>query len=253
MSSLNAYATLEEAWGSNFDDKKRKKKTISDPICGLYAQNSMPDNYNDYSKVRFQRSTLPQKSSQGEYREPELRVTSNKPIQNNLFEKQFQTSLPDLYDEKCSQINTNIMGTKIKDLNNKETGIVEQQKYIYDYPIVEPEGYGDAMVSSEFNGSTIDIFNKKNNYNDFVEEETENCEVVQEEVRHRITPEESLNKRYPIPEETYHHKFFEEEKETIKSKNNTIKMLDLMLYIISGIILIFIMDQFVKIGIQMNS
>lgn len=247
MSVMNAYATLEEAWGSNFDDKKRKKKVISDPICGLYAQNNAQDNYSDYSKVRFQRSTLPQKSSQGEYREPELRITSNKPVQNNLFEKQFQTNLPDLYDEKCSQMKTNTNGTKIKDLNNTETGIVEQQKYIYDYPNIEPEAYGDNIVSSEFNGSTIDIFNKK--YNNFMEEESENC-VIQENV---TVPEERLVKRQYIPEETYNHKFFEEEGINNKSKNNTIKMLDLMLYIISGIILIFIMDQFVKIGIQMNS
>jgi hypothetical protein len=247
MSVMNAYATLEEAWGSNFDDKKRKKKVISDPICGLYAQNSAQDNYSDYSKVRFQRSTLPQKSSQGEYREPELRITSNKPVQNNLFEKQFQTNLPDLYDEKCSQIKTNTVGTKIKDLNNTETGIVEQQKYIYDYPNIEPEAYGDSMVSSEFNGSTIDIFNKR--HNNFIQEESENC-VIQEDI---TIPEETLAKHRPVSEETYNHKFFEEEEINNKSKNNTIKMLDLMLYIISGIILIFIMDQFVKIGIQMNS
>jgi hypothetical protein len=101
-------------------------------------------------------------------------------------------------------------------------------------------------------------------YNDF---QSDNEEEVHDEVQMERRPppnrrikDEFYNppreERFPEDERKGHHYFDDyddyNEYHTMKKKFNNIQILDLILYVVSGIILIFLMEQFVRIGINMQ-
>lgn len=324
------YSTIEEAWGSDFYGKKKNKK-IADPICDLYASsNHSTDHKIDYSVVRSQRTTLPQRNSQArEYREPQLRQPISKPIETNLFEQQFKTKMPNLFeDTKC----TNVGFLNDADFAKTPSEILQEQKYIYDYPNINDKSTAERNIQKEIpfinnfdssinsaqcnniNPIVNDEYNRSlqqaershaplvNNYNiiqteqEKVHTDYSNIEAIYDESINRpstydylpkvyrtineeqrqfnpityVEDEEETNKTYYkkpeiINNETYNnipqeYKTYEEKEITTCSKGlrpsgervNKFKILDLILYIISGIILIFIMEQFVRIGMNLR-
>lgn len=326
------YSTIEEAWGSDFYGKKKNKK-IADPICDLYASsNHNTDHKIDYSVIRSQRTTLPQRNSQArEYREPQLRQTVSRPIETNLFEQQFKTKMPNLFeDTKC----TNVGFLNDADFAKTPSEILQEQKYIYDYPNINDKSAAERniqkeipfinnfdssinsaqcnninpIINSEYNRGLnnygiiqteqeniperqipTDYSNIEAIYDESINKQStydhlSNIYNVNEEQRTSLFPisperqkpfvyvedEEETNKTYYkkpeiINNKTYNnipqeYKTYEEKEITTGHKDlhlsgervNKFKILDLILYIISGIILIFIMEQFVRIGMNLR-
>lgn len=190
VSSIN-YASIDEVWGSPFNETKQSKKKSSkvkqpvqdttDPICDLY-ESKLGDyresdliNTADQTYPTFQRTMKPQKSSY----EYDNKKMSREPAKVE-YEKQFDMYLPNMYDD--------IDEVSVENL----------------IPPSKP---------------------------------------LKEEIQQQIDRKEIL-------ENTFNSNQHLQKMSTYKKEANK---LDIFLFIISGIILIFLMEQFIKIGAILHS
>jgi hypothetical protein len=236
-----SYSTIDEAWGDltgkvkKDKDSNRRKKSPVDPLCELYqskASQSFNDTdlvryaneYND--KYRYQRNMKPPPMTYEEQpREPPVKqVVVKRPEQNPstnnnaLFEKQFEIKLPPLYDggDECPVIAPSVT-------SEWEPYLAGQHRK--NRVVMEEESYHEPMSH----------------------------EVIQEE--EYIPSSSQVQKYVPPPRGENYFDTLDESfgyQEEIKGKYTNMHMLDLILYIVSGIILIFVMEQFVRIGVNMQ-
>lgn len=222
-----SYSSIDEAFGYlNPDLQKKSKKKNKDPLCELYNQKWQPDNLSNSLK-----DDVDLISYANEYKNPNL--TTNRDTSPKYI---------DISD---------------KPINNKDQ----------EYSWMHPE-----------KSLTTKAENFEMNY-DFQPSKM----IAQEDRSHqerythgeRYTPGERYThqERY-IPEERYSHqemcapqemrephgRYCDEDtiirllsqKYDKKTNNDKINYIDLILYIISGIILIFILEQFIQIGMNMK-
>lgn len=245
---------------------------------------------NEYSdKSRFQRSMRPLPNTSGyvkdeiEYNPKAVAIVPDRskydvsdqnkgPKQPNvsLFEKQFEMKLPPLYD------------------GGDCPSFITQEETHEDIQYLLPRKHNTTSEEGFFNPNFDEYPNFKTNVyqeDDDVEDEfsqyvNEESTQVQQQVRpqYRTRPpsqqtpqtfQESTNQPRPRSsnktiepweESKRQHVFKEIDDEDYdfptmykkKSQSPELKYLDLILYIISGIILIFLLEQFVRIGINMQ-
>ena len=226
------YSSIEDAWGTlNPMLHKKKKKKSKDVLCDLYELGHTNGNYDEldmiraanYDKSRFQRDRAAS-------RESAKHVNIDKSDMRSV-----QDDLAPIYD-KGSLIENDFM-----------TAMHESQCSNRTTPLPE--------FKSHFS----------NEYDSFFKPLTTNDEDADEQPDPEYQEfKDILNKRAPAPapaprepeivsaggyEKPGNKMYFEEEFYEPVSKSSTATgFLDVILYIVSGIILIFMMEQFVKIG-----
>lgn len=268
MTVINTnYCTIDEAWGGGdmANKKEKRKKTNVDPICDLYNNKKMQqNNYTDtdlarfaneyYDKNRYQRNTSPPKDTYEEIvREktpkrvtikPEQTYYKSQPNTNNssLFEKQFEIKLPPLYDSidgECPEISKTIM-------NELPTDNVTNDEITRFVTRAEEDNNGN-----DFNEDELIQQYKRTVQEAHIPEPEHEKIVFQRNVRNILTDDEDERIVQEKPRKTIN-PYFMHELDLIKETTSTFQFFDIILYIISGIILIFLLEQFVKIGINMQ-
>lgn len=261
MTVINtAYCSIDEAWGDlvtkdNKESKRRRKKPPTDPICDLYESKiSQPyndvdlvryvnDAYEKHDKSRYQRSMRPvQLSYEEEERQPQPTPTivqenirkynSARPDLSNssnaaLFEKQFEIKLPPLYDGgDCPISQENIFESNVENTTYQE----------------------DDKTHHQWN-------NEEDDFDVYQQYQIPKTKQVRRRPRKESFQNTNRQEQFIFPDD---YNSFDNDDDTykynnIKNKYSNIEVLDIILYVISGIILIFLMDQFVKIGISLQT
>lgn len=280
MTVINTnYCSIDEAWGDltakSKKDSNKKKKIVppNDPICDLYEAKSNSTSYNEtdlvrfaneyydkYDKSKYQRNMKTQSMASEEIEREEspkslvinkdqsrYQVTSeNKRNPSNaLFEKQFEMNLPPLYDgSDCPLIGNS---KKMNDYHNNE---INEEQYMK--PKYSPQEHV-STIYSEHSPPAI--------YSEHYDSDEED-HIVESEYKMRSQQEQRRfknknNVSYSEEEKTKNNRYFDDYDDSnsyhvMKKKYNHIQIFDLILYVISGIILIFLLEQFVRIGINMQ-
>lgn len=219
-----SYSSIDEVW-PDFN-KKPKKKKISDPICDLYEKNDAKIHkyaVNDFNKARFQKNENSHRLSHPKdvVIEPEQNkydINNNPPPISSEFEKQFEISNESQKNEYDDDDITKIMSK-----------IDSESKSFNDY----------RFDNSQFDHSSQEIYDHEPQY---IKPES------------HIRPESRQRWQQTIPPENYYR--YKESKDfddfiydkISTTKSNSTAILDIILYIVSGIILIFLMEQFIRIG-----
>lgn len=268
------YSEINEAWGDMAGKKKKKKN--QDPICDLYEMKGNSSAYSEtelinyaYDKSRNQRtySDRPQETKKVVInREEDMFET--KPLPNSLFEKQFEVKHPgdfavedpkeymvkacpattgqSRYDsDSRTDDGDDIWDDEMVRMQRKH--VEDEKSRVYpESPPSTPRITFDEMPSRRQVRDERNVRTKETYYDDFAYDTDEEPlppprqrKVKQETRRHTYTDDESdIESEYSsyVP----------------KKRKPKFVYLDILLYVLSGIILIFLLEQFVKIGINMQ-
>ena len=254
-----AYAELSEVWGNdmtNKRNKKNKKVPQQDPICDLYESKQSSNAYSEtelvnyaYDKSRNQRTykNVPERKSVDVYKDQD--DYEAKPLPKSLFEKQFEVRQPqdfDVEDPKEYMVRT------CKGENDYEL----TKRYENEEIIQKPRLRTTQEQESDFEEYLPQEKPKKPTRQEYYYTSTESDE--NEEPEYMPPPPRKVRqerkKRYVEPETDYESDYEEEYqmKKPRNKKKNGLAFLDILLYVLSGIILIFLLEQFVKIGINLQ-
>lgn len=288
------YTSLEDAWGSNFDNDNKKKKSkkstkkSSDPLCELYNKR--------YKKIRKPFFKKDSDMLENEYFHQVHSFKGGK--DNNMYFGYKDDDFSRLANTERQQTNTLMINENghcidtynpVDKLNNspsksKKTK-AKPKKVTFN---VEPEDEDDmylqqAVLSEEqLELDPIDDANEdeyldmipSESFEDIVDTQQSSFDRIYSNVYEETDDELELEEEVPVRRE----KVCEEKKLSTKSiseliedeikKNTYLKSLqrdrqavfvderqylDLLMYMFSGIILIFILEQFIQIGIKMKT
>jgi hypothetical protein len=215
-----SFSTLEDAWGVNMQSqnnvKSSKKNKVVDPICELYGKR--------YSKVSKPYSSA-QPMSEGlnnseKYSKNEYSSNMKNRKKNNTNSSNHKEYYPIELDEYSSFASAKEMDSQ--DDDDYLTNALEDM----DNNQIENSA---TELNSKFNNDVFDN-EVENDYNEFKDDDADNDEIPQRVAQKTII------------------------KKNKKKLNNTIdeKYLDLGLYISSGILLIFMMEQILRLGMKMK-
>ena len=216
MTIINAqYSTLEEAWG-NVDINKLKKKS-SKKSCELYENGKSIKKQKPYRE-----------NTDSEIKYKNMILINDEDLDDDSYEKYYGYS-----DARAYSRNTKPLKKSIKQDNN-----IKYKKRVK----VDPEQNSyqdddDDEIEEEDEVETI--------YEEVYEEDEDNY-LTQNQKKKKI---KSRPKRY-IEEEEEEYVLDKDFK--VHNRENTKQLLDLSIYTLSGIILIFMMEQFVQIGIKLK-
>jgi hypothetical protein len=224
------YAPLNEVWGDMSGKKKKKSKsTHQDPVCDLYEMKGNSSAYSEtelvnyvYDKARNQRTY---NDKQPKVRtvvvEQEEEVYDSKPLPKSLFESQFDIKHPGNFDmEDPKEYMVKACSASQRD---------DEGEYLEDEEVPKKNNNRQWEMPA---------------YDSDVEDERPSRRPVkevfyEEEPRKYIRQE---RKRYVD----------EEDVQPPRKNKQRYVYLDILLYVLSGIILIFLLEQFVRIGINMQ-
>ena len=225
-----SYCTIDEAWGDLRAKKSSKRVKQQDPVCELYNNDDVElvkfaNEY--YDKTRYQRNS---KAQQHTFEEHEREApTRNVHIKKNLpskyvakdqnctlFEKQFEMKLPPMHEE-----------------------LMEED--------FEVSGVGEESDSRDLRDSR-DSRDLRDSRDPRDSRDLRDYSGVSEETRRReryIDEERDEDYNYKSP--------FVTGEEVIRKSYSNLHILDVILYVVSGIILIFLLEQFVRIGMNLQN
>ncbi len=261
MTGFNiGYAEITEAWG-DLSGKSKKKKKQQDPICDLYEMKGAYSEMDlvNYDKNKYQRMVRdkPIKKSADE-----LDNYESKQLPNSLFEKQFELKHPQNFDmedpkeymvRSCEQKNT---PTRQDYSQNDLYDQTEQESYEYSKPKPRQstQEYPEYQKSRQFNQEHPKIkqeymVSDNESHQEYVYEDKEqyNSDTESEYYVPRRKIKQERRKYYEDSDNEYDYPEIHK-----KPKKQKFVYLDILLYVLSGIILIFLLEQFVKIGINMQ-
>lgn len=303
MSYLNInYSTLEDAWGTNFEKQKRKKKS---PLCDLYEKKNAKI-YKPYKTVQNSKHVKPiyVDDDYTKYYGYSDGVPSNK--KHNLskyklkfpYKKQTPRYVYDeddsdideenddhqerVYEEKISSKHPKTKQRRKPTMKSNFSYIDEDSKIKTMQPIIEEESEDDSPSYLRYSKQQRNDDNTQQTY--IYHEQDDDSD---DEFDRYLKPPKHENTREEDSEDEYHsvlQSVYEEhrsvepsfKKKNIKKKNNMIEeelfnndkqrkiksrqrdsnervLLDFILYTISGILLIFIMEQFILIGTKIKT
>jgi hypothetical protein len=203
------YALIEEAWGDISGRKKKKSKT-QDPICELYS----------YKNRQIADNTLNYNS--------ELDLVNNS---NASFAKnKYQRNMGPLTD-----------GEDVRESTIKNVMIDQDKKY-YDVSDKMPQSLFEKQFEIPFvkQEDSCNYYDEIDNQQDQLNTMTDDEDI--EEYVYKRQPRQPQQRRKPNYYEEYLDEF------GYQNRKPKLLYLDILLYIISGIILIFLLEQFVQIG-----
>jgi hypothetical protein len=248
----NNYCSIEDAWGNLTDpvpskDRKKKKK-VRDPICDLYEM-STSGNYNEldiikasndfekYNKSKYQRDRQAGRERK-KYVTIDANMFDNEPtplyeqkVSDDMdLEKQFNNAM---YSAQCSKSNI-----KMPDLESHFNPITR--------PSLDEEADDESEADFQEFKSILDKKMKTESTAMTVPRHLPQTEDFSDD-------EDTPPPHRRQPKQVVEEQFVDDDVFIRKSQKNTMPFMDLMLYIVSGVILIFVMEQFVKIGIVLQS
>ena len=212
------YATLSEAWGDDLSSKKKKKKMpAQDPICDLYEMKGSSSAYTEADLVNY---AYDKNKSQRTYNDTQQ--TKKLTLEDETFD--INQSLPKSLFEKQFEVR-----------HPQEFEMEDPQ----DYMVRSCPATKRQPVAQEYEAPpqppTPPQHPKRR---DYFEDEEPPRRVRQERVYDESDLESESEYDYVRPSQ--------------RKKKNKYLYLDLILYVLSGIILIFLMEQFIRIGINMQ-
>jgi hypothetical protein len=270
----NGYASLDEVWG-DITGRKKKKKTQQDPICDLYEMKGSSSAYSEtdllnyaYDKTRSQRTAkdnTPKPTKQYVDIEKEQDNYESKQLPNSLFEKQFEIRHPQNFDmddpreymvRSCPSKNTrDDEGDDVYDdevVRRQSPPQTQPQQQQQQQPLQQRKLQTQEYLVTQDESPRASRYTKQEQpiYSDDETDEEDYVEPVQPERRQHKTRQERKKRIYHYDddiEEEYYSSMFK------KPPSTRHVYLDIILYILSGIILIFLLEQFVRIGINMQT
>lgn len=248
MSFVNInYSTLEDAWGENFarSKKHRPRKVEPDPICALYGKryNKPPP---PYARRRREDAKLaPSFETDEEYRKyygyKDARV---KAVYTAEIPNGYMTEEEECYEPKRKP------PSKARRSSARATSpppaVYLEEETPYEPidltkrspPMHEYVAPGSNSVAPGSNSKDIDAYLSESEHE---EEEEEYYPVVEEEKR--VRPK-------------LFQRVFEEEEHCNDSRSDIMRermYLEIGLFTISGILMIFMMEQFIQIGMKLKA
>lgn len=256
------YSEISEAWGDL--TKKKKKKSQQDPICDLYESKGSTSAYTEtdlvnynYDKSRYQRTVKDEPIKMHVDVNKDQDNYESKQLPNSIFEKQFELRHPNSFDVEdptefmvsaCPATKALHKRSDKPDRIYDDEVVKLKQKSLLPPPPQTDEEEEDDEVFQEYFPKPKDAptckptkpeykYYSRNNskYSDYEDEEP---------ARYRRAGRESFYDSDYEDEDSYFN--------SRKKKKGTYVYLDILLYVLSGIILIFLLEQFVKIGIHMQ-
>jgi hypothetical protein len=283
MTIINTnYTTLEDAWGSNFDKNvskknRRNKKSAAvsskpDPLCELYSRRLKKakkpydnDKYTGDEKYRAYKGrdrALYYKYDDDEFPSlvnPERQKTAFLTVDDELNAMALNTDFDEVFDNSNQCIDVNNL-KRVSNSNTTKRNTKKDKKVQFN---VVPEDEDDVYLQEA-------ILQEENPYEEMDLSETaqQRYEKIYANV-YEETDDEGLDDKVSdlsITTECDDKLLIEEEMrrnahiQTLRnllSKQNEFtderQYLDIILYILSGIILIFMMEQFIQIGMRLKS
>lgn len=264
-----SYSTLVDAWGEDFSGsstKKSKKKNKKDPLCGLYSQQ-----YNDTllpytNRPKFINSpkypnkyTLTQEDYDKYYGYSDIRKYSrnNTPLKNTVSQRStIKHNVPVKTTEPIYKVNDdeyfydnddadadyyikNAPKKKTKKEKKKKKKIVFDDQIYQNYVDEELEEYPPSYMNEKQNENEQD--DNKIIENVSIDSEDSESDIVSEE------DEEVREETWVYPEQDISQYSYID-----KYTDNSRVYLDFAIYSMSGILIIFMMEQFVQIGINIK-
>lgn len=275
MTIINTnYTTLEDAWGSNFDksvskkNRKNRKNVTSkpDPLCELYSRRLKKakkpynnDKYNGDEKYRAYKGhdrALYYKYDDDDFSSmvnPERQKTSFLTVDDELnamalntdFDESFDTSGECIDVNNLKKVNTKRKSKKDKKVHFNVVPEDEDDVYLQEAILQEESPYEEELsetAQQRYEKIYANVYEETDDeQNDYIEDtdlstECEDKSLIEEEMRrnaHIKTLQDLLNQQNDFRDERQY--------------------LDIILYILSGIILIFMMEQFIQIGMRLKS
>jgi hypothetical protein len=237
----NNYCSIEDAWGSLVTPQKpekKKKKKVRDPICELYDM-STSGNYNDLDIIRasntmgydrYNKSKYQKDRQAGRERDKYVSIDASsfddhtplyeqKASDDMSLEKQFESSA---YGAQCSKSKI-----RMPDFESHFNPLSRSD---------EDEVVDREVEESEADYNEFKDLLKKKMHDSENDEDDEDYEVQHEKLQNSLKQKNNIEEQF-IDDNLYN------------NRRQSMAYLDIILYIVSGIILIFLMEQFVKIGI----
>jgi hypothetical protein len=246
------YATIDEAWG-DISGKKKKKKVIQDPVCDLYEMKGNSSSYSEtdlvnynYDKSRYQRTYKDTSESKNIDTDDSYGygssagVNSGTMVPTSLFEKQFEVR----HEMECP---TEYM---VKQTKNKLYDETEDSYTPEPRTRPPPQGPRQGPPSGASQAPPVPPPATQTKERFHNNDEYEQPRYSKYESRYM---EEKQSEDYGRDND--HDEYYERKNSKSERKNNSksnLVYLDIILYILSGIILIFLLEQFVRIGINMQ-
>lgn len=245
-----SYSTIEEAWADSYlspslQKKQKKKKNVetsspmADPICELYEMgnnNKYDDSdivsyankfYEKHEKARYQNAMMNNREKLPKV--VDVDVTDdiisgspyNRDVKKQLAEKMDRKDFPYNYEGRYQdRYNEDSKYQTSKYQDSKHDDNIRQRRHYdgNDDDNDDNEGYNEGYKDdyTEGDNESVDIMPRKR-------------DKVQYDTREGYGDDDDFG-----------------------NKNRSFNYFDIILYIISGVILIFMMEQFVKIGMLMK-
>lgn len=230
MTVLNTnYTSLEDAWGADFDKEvsnthkkgsKKKKKSVNDPLCELYGR-------------RHQKPKKPfsaRKSS---------KYASHKQNSTPDMNQYYGFSDDETYPEYEAKL-------PIKDVRFKSSNPCSPS-YMNDDDDDDDEYLDNAIIEEETKKFQKIFSNVYDESDDEVQVEGEDAVVPPVPPKH--TEEDTIRLISTIIEREFKKYNLDPNVECFVDER---QYLDLVMYTLSGIILIFMMEQFIQIGMKLK-
>lgn len=227
-----SYSSLDEVWADSYlspalqkKSKKKKPPPHSDPICDLYAQST--GNYANETDIISYANQFYEKHEKAKYQRPQMLSREKLP---KVVEIDVQDDIPFVPNAGgLAPANRKIEYAEPIKSND------EVQHFSEPYEIYQNE---------ENNG----VEALENNSDDDFTQPSDSKEV------HRRTKDtyDPPPMREKIHYNTREYYDDDDDVSEFAKKNTSFNYFDIILYIISGVILIFVMEQFVKIGVLLR-
>jgi hypothetical protein len=251
------YCSIEEAWGSSFSTPPKNSSSPKETPYG----NIVPENAREmdpqFTEVEFKEAKVYRKSGKPVFRKKPTRVPKKK--------KSFSRTMNRLPEHSGSK-NRYVSGDNIKQLqfnDDNQKVFAEDSLPSYDNNDVPITEYDKDLESNELSvsGTNYHEFTTKRPDSPFVSEmdesDSENYvpDIIEEESIYPSEDESDDEQGYDkqprnhkerfqqplVPEQSTEHNY----ESTTSLRENTV---DVALYVITGMFLIFILDTFVKLG-----
>jgi hypothetical protein len=230
------YSTLEQAWGESYlspslqkKSKKKKPPPQSDPICDLYEMGN--NNYTENDIVSYANKFY-EKHEKGKYQKPRMLSREKNP---KVVDFEYDDGL-----NVGAPFNSDVSMQMKRMMDDEESQRPNRLKQIYS---------GSADDSDEDDTPQV-----RNNV-------TFKLPPAGPPRDERADEEDANDINYVLPQRSStrdrvlydtHEYYVGDEDPDFYKRNANFNYFDVVLYVISGIILIFMMEQFVKIGMLLH-
>lgn len=238
----NNYCSIEDAWGNltgPLSKDKKKKKKVRDPICELYDM-SANASYDELEVVNAANSIEFDKYNKSKYQR-DRQAAREKPKYLQIDASSYDDHVP-LYEQKVTDdmdLDKQFASSATNAQCSKSKIRMPDFESHFNPLTAEPNDDDEESVADfkEFKH----ILNKKKQ-EDFSEGEEEE----------EAAPPKGAEKKRMVSESFTDDDYYGVPMRNSNAPQSNMAYLDLILYIVSGMILIFVMEQFVKIGLMLQ-